>query len=112
MTYPILVERWTGKQAMTIVCESCHAEAIITADELLNEGIYECPADTELGRQASTARRCRGSAIMKYEEAERCRGCGKLGFSEETLAGCCSRRCMLQAEYAESLHQHAQARHA
>lgn len=103
--YPILVEKWTGNQSMTIICESCKAEAVITPDDLLNEGLYECPADTELSRKASTAARCRGTAVMKYEEAERCRGCGTLGFYGDVahLEGCCSRRCKLQAEYADSL---------
>jgi hypothetical protein len=101
--YPILVERFSGKQALVIVCESCHTEAVLVADELLNEGLYECPANTELARTASTATRCPGYACMKYDEAERCGGCGRLGFYDDKLAGCCSRKCMLQAEYAATL---------
>lgn len=100
--YPILVANWTGAQALTIVCERCHAERVIDADELSNEDIYECPGDRELGRTASTAKRCRGLAMMKYVEAERCRGCGALGF-EQPVDGCCSRRCQLQADYAAML---------
>lgn len=105
--YPILVERWTGAQALTIICERCHAERVIDADEISNEDIYECPGDRELGRAASTVERCRGSAMMKYLQAEKCRGCGKLGFFGDPhcagLEGCCSRRCQLQAEYAATL---------
>jgi hypothetical protein len=89
--YPILVEKWTGTQALTIVCETCHTEDVIEGDDLLNEGLYSCP------------RSCGGMAVMKYEEAERCKGCGALGFWEEPLGFCCSRRCMLVAEYAETL---------
>jgi hypothetical protein len=112
MRIPILVDRYHGDQALTIVCKRCHTEAVLDPEDLLNEGLYECPANTELSRTVSTARRCGGSAVMKYEEAERCKSCGKLGFYELVLAGCCSRRCMLQAEYAESLHQNAQSHNA
>lgn len=102
--YPILVERYSSAKAMTIICERCYAEAVLDPDELLNEGLYECPADTELSRRASTEKRCRGHAIMKYEEADRCKGCGRLGFYRaEVNAACCSRRCMLVAEYAATL---------
>lgn len=102
--YPILVERYEGDKGMTIICERCHAEAVLDPDELLNEGLYECPADTELSRRASTEKRCRGHAIMKYEEADKCGGCNRLGFYRaEVNAGCCSRRCMLVAEHAASL---------
>lgn len=100
--YPILVERYRGNQALTIVCERCGAEDVINPDKILNEDFYECPADAELGRRVSTAPRCRGSAAMKYVEADRCPGCRRLGFWEG-LDGCCSRRCQLQAEYARSL---------
>lgn len=101
--YPIIVAHLTAEQALTIVCERCGAEANIAADGLHNEGLYECPADTELARTASTAGRCRGSAVMKYEEGDTCPSCGKLGFFDRALKHCCSRRCMLQAEYAEQL---------
>lgn len=102
--YPILVERFQGRQSMTIVCENCHAERVIDADEITSEDIYECPADTEL-RKASTGPRCHGMACMKYEEAGRCQGCGKLGFwsGASSIEGCCSRRCKLQAEHAAGL---------
>jgi hypothetical protein len=116
MSLPVLVERYSGEQAMTIICERCHTEAVLDPDELLNEGLYECPADTELSRRASAEKRCRGHAIMKYEEADKCKGCGKLGFYESAgpssnyyapqMVGCCSRRCMLVAEYAATLAEH------
>lgn len=91
MTYPILVEQYTAKQALTIVCEACHAEAVIHADDILNEGLFACPAG------------CPGSATYKYEEADRCGGCGRLGFYDIALKHCCSRACMLQTEYAATL---------
>lgn len=92
MSYPILVERLTGDLALSIICECCHAEEIIDVDDLLNEGLYDCPDD------------CGGAAVMKYEEADKCPGCGTLGFYDaKVLAGRCSRVCMLQAEYAASL---------
>jgi hypothetical protein len=112
--YPILVERWSDDQALTIICERCYAEAVLDPDELLNEGLYECPADTELSRRASTERRCRGSAVMKYDEGDKCEGCGKLGYWHgvrmSPIDGCCSRRCKLQAEYASVLAKPARTR--
>jgi len=102
--YPILVAEWTGDQPLAIVCERCGTEAVIGPDDLLNEGLYECPADTERARRASTDPRCRGSAVMKYEQADQCPNCKALGFyRREVNAGCCSRSCMLQAEYAATL---------
>lgn len=101
--YPIPVERYAGNQALTIVCERCGAEDVISPDEILNEDLYECPADTERSRRASTEPRCRGYAVMKYAEADRCPGCRRLGFWNARLDGCCSRRCQLQAEYAKTL---------
>jgi hypothetical protein len=101
--YPLPVRRFTPDQATTIICEVCHTEAVIEADDLLNEGLYECPANTELGKLASTAPRCPGSAVMKYEEADPCPNCGKLGWFDPVLKGCCTRVCMLQFEYAASL---------
>lgn len=103
MSYPILVERFQGRQSLTIVCERCHSERVITADDILNEGWYECPADTERGRTASTEPRCMGTAVMKYDEGDKCPGCGALGFYEDVLKGACSRKCMFVAEYAASL---------
>lgn len=93
--YPILVARWNANQALTIVCERCDAEEVIDPDGLLNEGLYECPVG------------CGGTAVMKYEEGDQCEGCGKLGFwygaRDTAIDGCCSRRCKLQAEYAQEL---------
>lgn len=91
--YPILVADWTGAQAMTIVCESCHAERVLEDDgALLSEGMYPCP------------RGCGGWATYKYEQADKCGGCGKLGFYDSKINdGCCSRVCQLQAEYAKDL---------
>lgn len=91
--YPILVERLAAGQALVIACQSCHAEATITADQILNEANYECPKG------------CGGSAFYKYDEGDKCPNCGKLGYWSHThvLKGCCSRLCMLQWEYAQQL---------
>jgi hypothetical protein len=98
--YPILVRDLKPEQALVIVCEKCGEEETIDPEDLLNEGLYACPRWAE----------CDGSAIMKYEPADECKGCGKLGFWHDrpgakfgTLNGCCSRVCMLQAEYAATL---------
>lgn len=97
-TYPILVRNFpTPDSALTIVCETCHAEEVISPDDLLNEGLYTCPRGISA---------CDGTAIMKYEPADQCPGCKKLGFfggMNDPLDGCCSRVCMLQAEYAKTL---------
>lgn len=93
--YPILVRDFTGMQSLTIVCERCHAEEIIEADDILNEGLYSCPRGIVA---------CGGTAVMKYEVADECPSCKTLGFYESTVnAGCCSRICMLQVEYAKVL---------
>jgi hypothetical protein len=96
--YPILVERYRGEQSMTIVCEDCHAERVIDADDISNEGDYICPRDT-YGQPTV----CGGFAVMKYQEADSCPNCGKLGFWDEHPGQCCSRVCQLQAEYAKEL---------
>ena len=92
--YPILVREFKGMQSLTIVCETCHAEEVISPDDILNEGLYACPAGI-------TA--CGGTAVMKYEQADPCPGCAKLGFWSERLGFCCSRVCQLQSEYAAAL---------
>jgi hypothetical protein len=87
----VLVVDYKGDQALTIICERCAAEAVIDADDILNDDLYACPAG------------CPGSAGMKYWQADPCVNCGKLGFWSDRLKRCCSRSCMLQAEYAASL---------
>jgi hypothetical protein len=93
--YPILVRHLAGKRALTIICEACSAEEAISVDNILNEGVYACPAA------------CGGSAVMKYEQGDECRGCDRLGFwtseNRSPIYGYCSRRCKLQAEYSDSL---------
>lgn len=106
--YPILVKRFRGDQALTIVCTTCFAEAVITPDDILNDGLYECPANTERGRTASTEPRCRGHAEMMYDEGDSCPNCAKLGYwtsfdNRSPISGYCSRRCMLQHQYAKGL---------
>jgi hypothetical protein len=96
--YSILVERYRGNQALRIVCERCAATRVIDGDDIKNEGIYACPRDT-----ASDANFCGGLAVHMYAEADRCPSCRRLGFYEERLAYCCSRACMLQADYAKTL---------
>jgi hypothetical protein len=89
--YPIKVEDYAGNQAMTIRCTSCGVERVITADDILNEDRYACPAG------------CPGYAEHKYVQADPCKNCGELGWYEAAMDGCCSRRCKLQREYALSL---------
>jgi hypothetical protein len=91
VNYPILIEHYTGKQSMTIVCKDCHTERVLSPDDLSNEGIYHCAACDAW------------NATYKYEEADKCPNCGTLGFYEAVLDYCCSRVCQLQTEYARDL---------
>lgn len=91
--YPILVETYdTQHPADTAVCEDCHAEH--TCDPEAGDPYALC-----LGCGA-----CGGRIVFKYLWADRCPGCKRLGwYSNKELQGCCSRRCMLVAEYAATL---------
>jgi hypothetical protein len=89
--YPIPVLDFTPETALTIVCDSCHAEEVIHADDLLNEGLYSCPVG------------CDGLAVMKYDIGCKCGGCDRLGWFADELNGCCSRSCMLIAEHRQTL---------
>lgn len=93
--FPILVERLSPKQAAALGCASCGAERQATERECLE--FYIPPGCTSCGMEA----------VMdwKYMEGEKCKGCGKLGFwsNNGPLKGVCSRKCQLQAEYAEEL---------
>jgi hypothetical protein len=93
VTYPIPVADYDpGDQALTIVCERCDSEAVISADDLRTEGLYRCPGG------------CPGSAVHKYELADECPNCKALGwFDRMPFDGACSRRCMFQFEYALEL---------
>lgn len=89
--YPILVERLEGDQALRIHCQVCDWGAVITPEEIRNERNYVCSA-------------CGGPADYKYEEADfKCPNCGKLGFTKVDDCHCCSRRCSLQWEWAQTL---------
>ena len=89
--YPILVEKYRPGQALDVVCQSCDAEMIGDPSEN-SDGLYTCAVPS-----------CQGLTTWKYEEADKCGGCGKLGHFHERLGYCCSRRCQLQAEYAKEL---------
>jgi hypothetical protein len=98
MDYPIPVAEYTGDQALTIVCESCGAEGVIAANGILNDGVYQCPSVTEY-----VAGWYRGCAVHMFAEADRCPGCGRLGWYGDAPEKACSRACALQAEYAKTL---------
>lgn len=90
--YPILVERWDEQHPSDMaVCERCHKT--VTID----------PSEGDPYDRCLKHRGCGGQVVMKYEQADKCGGCGRLGFYEKALSHCCSRRCMLQAEYAKTL---------
>lgn len=102
--YPILVERYTGSQAVTIVCHECGTEAVIHPDDIRSEDDYPCPRNVGAPIVRWDERHklpCpKGHASMKYQEADhKCGGCGALGFFDEALEYCCSRACMFQARW-------------
>jgi rubrerythrin len=90
--YPILVERYRGKQGITVICLSCRHESLITPDDLNQDGEWDCFVG------------CGGTATFKYTEADhKCPNCGRLGFFPNSVKPNCSRVCMLQTEYAQQL---------
>ncbi len=93
--HPILVERFTRKQALTLACRCCGTT--VMADDA--ESFI---ATVDYGGSSCVA--C-GSLrfIPAYEEAVRCNACRRLGHWPKTLGYCCSRICELQAEYAQQL---------
>lgn len=104
--YPILVENFDAKHPADLaVCTKCHATFTVDPGEgdpydmCTKHGNPTVPGD------------CGGQIVMKYDVGYRCKSCRKLDWSmPDGLKGCCSRRCMLQFEYAESLqdgrHEH------
>jgi hypothetical protein len=89
--YPILVERYDSKHpADTAVCEDCNAEH--TYDPMDGDPYDLCLKCS-----------CGGQIVFKYLWADRCPGCERLGWYRKEMNGCCSRRCMLVAEYAAHL---------
>lgn len=100
MTYPILVERFDSRTATAAVCERCHQE--ITWDPAEGDP-YDLCITHQVPKTAGGTDFCGGQIVMKYDEGQRCKGCGKLDFSMPTPDGCCSRVCSLQAEYAANL---------
>jgi hypothetical protein len=95
--YPILVDQWSELHPSDLaVCEKC--DKTMRVD----------PAEGDPYDRCLKHRACGGQIVMKYDEGERCKSCRKLDYSmPRELNGCCSRKCMLQAEYAKSLKEHA-----
>lgn len=89
--YPILVERLRLAQAATVVCERCDGKFMWD------------PSQGDPHDLCSKHGECGGQLVYMYDEAPKCKGCGTLGHHDKALNYCCSRVCMLQAEYAESL---------
>jgi hypothetical protein len=100
--YPILVARWDEKHPATqAVCTRCEA----TFEWDPSEGD---PVDLCSKHGNASAGECGGQIVMKYDEGMTCPNCGKLDYTmPDGLNGCCSRKCMLQAEYAEQLRRKA-----
>lgn len=92
MAMRILCERYDEKHPADLaVCLSC-------GEEFKLDPLEGDPEDMCLEH------RCGGAVAFKYVQADKCKGCNRLGFYRaEVNAGCCSRRCMLVAEHAASL---------
>lgn len=92
MSYPILVERFDDKHPADLaVCEGCG-----------KTGKWD-PTEGDPYDLCAKCESCGEQVVFKYMEADKCGGCGELGFHAAELGGCCSRACMLQAEYAAAL---------
>ena len=89
--YPILVERYDAKHP---------ADLAVCLGKCGREWIYD-PSEGD-PHDLCLECACGGAIDFKYLAADKCGGCGSLGFYPK-LNGCCSRKCMLQAEYAASL---------
>jgi hypothetical protein len=89
--YPKLVKGWSDLHpADRAICQKCEKERTWNPEA-------GDPYDLCIKHHG-----CGGQIVMKYDTGVACRGCGKLDYSM-AVEGCCSRKCMLQAEYAESL---------
>jgi hypothetical protein len=90
--FPAPVERFGKDEATLLACGRCGAARQADPDELgMIDGLGVCPEE------------CGGWMEWAYQEADKCPGCGALGWFADELDGACSRRCMLQAEYAKTL---------
>lgn len=92
--YPILVKDFAVPgDALRVACTDCdHTWKADDVDDYISWiDFRDCP-------------HCGSFALVPmYEEAPACNNCGKLGYWESVLEYCCSRACMLQAEYAKKL---------
>lgn len=92
--FPLPVERYTGDQARTLGCERCGFERVATGDEVASYSEPEYHLFCECGE----------GLCWKYQEADRCPGCGRLGWWHTPYeSNACSRACHFQAEYAQPL---------
>lgn len=91
--YPRLTEAFRDGQATRLACNGCGVTWQGTFEEVSSVMAwpYACPKCGKF------------EVVVAYDLADRCKGCGRLGFYHEDLDFCCSRRCMLIAEYAEFL---------
>lgn len=103
MTFPILIpsEQFRGDKCAIAICQRCLREATWDPSEGDPYDLCaRCPATDE----NRPGRVCGGPIVFKYVPGDSCKSCGKLDHEmPRGLGGCCSRRCQLQAEYAESL---------
>jgi len=89
---PVAPGDFTGEACTTLACEKCGVTRQADPDEIgMTDGLGACP------------NRCGGYMTWAFDAADRCGGCGQLGWFPSTLNHCCSRVCMLQAEYAKRL---------
>ena len=94
MTFPILVAKWPThpNASLQLGCNGC-GHVWSEAD----------PEDAMAKNECGVCPRCGTFDIaFRYEEGVACKNCGKLDH-EMPVEGCCSRACLLQAEYAKTL---------
>lgn len=93
--FPRLVEHFRTGQSLRLGCNACGKSFVGTFDEgtAALHGLLLCPNCGE------------NEVVWAYEEATRCKGCGRMGHYFPALDDCCSVRCQLQAEYAVFLRE-------
>ncbi len=91
--YPILVERLDSSNALVMGCNGCGRQVKIDDPDRFIEAVDcgSCPHCDAFS-----------DFVPAFEPGSRCKGCGKMAI-EQPVDGCCSRRCVLQAEYAARL---------
>jgi ribosomal protein L37E len=98
-TFPILVDRFKGNQALRMGCNGCGRTTLYESVDAFMEAVEgRCP-------------RCGSSDYpVAFEEGARCGNCRRLSLDHPVRVAAvfyCSRSCELQGEYARALKERA-----